>query len=182
MHVHSHNQWCENPLKLCPCICSWSQEVTPPPYVCIHKICRTHGGWSFAHCEHPDNEAVMVDPCPSLPVLKMGLLWQTHTLSCTHPHLRLRSYFRPLGLSLHSQTESSPWVCPLKPEGQHPVTVHTSRCAFQAGQCGDMARIIYAGLSLPCGATDQLLHSTLEPLKLPVCACGPSSQGRECPG
>ena len=49
-----------------------------------------------------------------------------------------------------AQPESSPWVCPLKPEFQHPATAHTSRRVSSAGKCSKVAQTICAGLSLFC--------------------------------
>ena len=127
-------------------------------------------------CEHADSEAATAGPQPSLCVLTMGLLWQTHAPSCVHSQSQPGSHSRPFGMSPHSQTVSSPWVCPLKPEFQHPVTAHTSRHASWAQKCGNMARTICVGVSLPCRAASQLPHSPLQPLKLPICPGGPPSQ------
>ena len=58
------------------------------------------------HHEHADNEVPMADSGPS----------------CTHPLCWPGPHCSPFGLSSCSQTESSPWVCLLKPEFQHPAT------------------------------------------------------------
>ena len=47
-------------------------------------------------------------------------------------------------------TLSSPWVCPLKPEFQHPAPACTSWCERQAGECRQVARTLCAGLALLC--------------------------------
>ena len=45
-----------------------------------------------------------------------------------HPWLPPVPHSRPFRLSPCSQPQSSPWVCPLKPEVQHPAPARTSRC------------------------------------------------------
>ena len=62
---------------------------------------------------------------PLVPVLTMWLLWLNWAPSCAHPQLLPGPHPRPFRLSLPSQTKSSPRVCPLKPEFQHPAAEHT---------------------------------------------------------
>ena len=71
-----------------------------------------------------------------------GLLLRTLTFVVPHTP--------PLRLSLHSQHPSSPWVCPLNPEFQHPASPRTSRCVSQAGTKMVVAQTVYVELSLFC--------------------------------
>ena len=89
-------------------------------------------------------------------------LWQIHTLSCVDPQLQPGPHARPFGLSLHSQTETSPQVCLLKLEFQHLTAAHTNRSKSQAGECGDVAWTISVHPSLPCLAASQLPYPPLE--------------------
>ena len=99
---------------------------------------------------------------PTISMLTMGLLGQTHAPSCVHPLWQPRPQSTPLRLSPHNQTKASHWVCPLKHEFYHPATACTSKCASWAGKCGDTAATICAGPSLPCLAASQLPHHPLE--------------------
>ena len=134
------------------------------------------------YCEHADNEASLVDPCPSFHVLTIGLLRWTHTPSCVCPQFWPKSHLRSFGLYLRSHTKSFPWVCPLKPEFQHPGSVHTSRYVSQTGMCKYMAWALSAAPAVPCGDTGQLRHSPFQPLRLPVYLGGPPSWCRRFPG
>lgn len=78
---------------------------------------------------------------------------RTQGPSCTHSELWPRAHCMSFRLFLHSQTESSPWVCLLRPEFQHPAAVHKSRCASGAGECSEVAKTFCAGLCLFCCCT-----------------------------
>ena len=78
----------------------------------------------------------------------MGIQWRTWAPYFVHPWLRLGSHSNPFRLSLCSQPQSSPWVCPLKPVFQHPAPACTSRCESWGGECREVARTLCAGLSL----------------------------------
>ena len=108
--------------------------------------------------------ACRVGAAPSASRLRMRLLWQGHAppfalavtigllFVLTHRQLWPGPLSRTLGLSLHGQTESSPWVCLLKPKSQNPAATgeHSSRYVLWAGACGEVARTFCAGLSLSC--------------------------------
>ena len=68
---------------------------------------------------------------------------------------------RNFRLSPHSQTESSPRVCPLKPKIQNPAAAGPSRCTSGSEKCGDMAGVS-AGFCLPCLAESQHPHTPLQ--------------------
>lgn len=75
----------------------------------------------------------------------------------------------PFRLSLHSQPQSFPQVCPPKPELQRSAPVHTSKCASWAGECSEVTQTICAGLSL-CSTCCKLVAALLsKPLRLPFC-------------
>lgn len=133
---------------------------------------------------HQCGNLLKLAPVPSGSMLMMRLLWWTSILClvCTPTHI-LGHIPYPLVCLWRAKNKSSTQVCFLKPEFQHSVAANTSRYASQAGKCRDLARTIFAGLSLYTeGATGQLLHSPLEPLKLPLCPRGPSIQWRKFPG
>ena len=153
-----------------------------PASTCAHKVHRTHSCQSLSS---------------TVSMLIMRLLWQTHVppFLCWHgilmedthsirhvPPVAAQLHSSPYELCLCNQPESSPYVCPLIPQFQHPTTAHTSRRTSQAGMCGVVARTVYTGLSLPCGAAGQLLHSPLKPLKLLICPGITPSQWRRFPG
>ena len=94
-------------------------------------------------------------------MLIMGLVWWTCAPSCAHQQRRPRPHSRPLGLPLGSQTESPPWVCPLKLMFQDPATVHTSRHMSRARKWDSMAAL-RAGPSLCCLPASQNLHTPPE--------------------
>ena len=66
------------------------------------------------------------------------------------PSVGAEPHSSPFRLSLCSQAQSSSWICPLKPELQHPAPAHTSECASQAGESTVVAPTICAGLSPFC--------------------------------
>ena len=113
-------------------------------------------------------------PCPSLCLrvtpLTVGLLWQTQAQSCVHLLLQPKAYSTPFRLSLHSESQSFPQVCPLKPKFQHLAPMPTSRHASGWGvQQGGQARPCQPLSVLPVAGW--LLHS---PLSLWSSLAGPA--------
>ena len=83
-------------------------------------------------------------------MLTMGLLKWTWALSCTHSQLWTGQHSSPFRLSPCSQPQSSPQVCPLKPEFQHPAPTCTIRYMSPSGEYSEVARIVCVGLALFC--------------------------------
>ena len=107
---------------------------------------------SCTGCEHAESKAAMaggITP-PFEHLLTMALLWRTWAPSEYTPVCGPHHTPSPFSLSLHSQPQSSPRVCLLKPEFQYPAPAHTSRWVFQAGECSKVAWTICTGLSLFC--------------------------------
>ena len=100
--------------------------------------------------------------------LTMGLLWQTRAPSCVHSWLWPRLNYSLFRLSICNRPQSSPWVCLLKHEFQHPAPACTIRCVSQAGECSEVARLsVLLSLHSACHNLAAALSS--ESLKLPVC-------------
>ena len=99
----------------------------------------------------------------------------------THPQLWLGPHFRPFGLSPCSHAESSPWVCLLKPEFQHPAAVHTSRCMSLAGECSKVATTLCTDLSPFC-LTQAGCCTLLRASDTPFLSGSSPSQWRVFPG
>lgn len=72
-------------------------------------------GLSLSLCMCVNNKAAMEDLAPF----------------CTNPWLWPRPRSSPFGLFLHSQSQSSPQVCLLKPMFQHLGPMHTTKACFQ---------------------------------------------------
>ena len=103
-------------------------------------------------------------------MLTMGLLKWTWALSCTHSQLWTGQHSSPFRLSPCSQPQSSPQVCPLKPEFQHPAPTCTIRYMSPSGEYSKVARIVCVGLALFClpQASCCTLPWAFEALTLPV--------------
>lgn len=73
------------------------------------------------HWEHTKREASVVGSGPPLCVhVSSRALMVVWVPSPEHPWVHI--LLRPFSLSLHSQPQSSPQVCPLKPEFKHPAS------------------------------------------------------------
>lgn len=108
---------------------------------------------------------------------------RTQAPFCTHSELWSRAHCMSFRLSLHSQTESSPWVCLLRPEFQHPSAAHKSRCASGAGECSEVARSSVL-VSVYFAAASWMLRSALShwsslSVLVDIPASKGSSQGEE---
>ena len=77
------------------------------------------------------------------------LLWRAQASSSTTPVCGCAT-LQPLRLSPLSQHQSSPRVCPLHPEFQHPAPTGTSGCTSQTGGRRVVAQTICVGLSVVC--------------------------------
>ena len=158
MCVCSQSASSQIPLKSCPTVGGPIIGLDFSPCACV--LPNSSMARAVPCCEHAGNEASMSDPHPTIRALIMGLLWQTHTLSCIHSQFQPGPHSKTYGLFLCSQTKPSPRVCPLNPEFQHPDTVHICRYVSQPGKCGNMAAIS-AGPSLSCLAAGQQGHIPL---------------------
>lgn len=119
-------------------------------------LCGGTGHWDRCPSEkcvcsqsHQCGNLLKPAPVPSGSMLMMRLLWWTSILClvCTPTHI-LGHIPYPLVCLWRAKNKSSTQVCFLKPEFQHSVAANTSRYASQAGKCRDLARTIFAGLSL----------------------------------
>ena len=113
---------------------------------------------------------------PFTHALTVGLLWQTQAPSYTHSQLQPGPHSSRFMLSLLRQHQSSPRVCLLKLEFQHPAPRCTSRWASQDGECSEVARTGCAGLCSACCKPVAALFP--ESLKRPIYSADlPASEG-----
>ena len=87
---------------------------------------------------------------------------------CANPWLWPRPCSSPFGLSLHSQSQSSPQVCLLKPMFQHLGPMHTTKACFQLEST---ARWLGLSLRFSLCSTCRRSAAALSPesLKFPIC-------------
>ena len=158
----------------CGSTCSWLR-FQPHLLVCMTtKFAKPTAAGALPHCEHTDDEAATVGSMPLPSCVDSGLPMAGSCSVCMHPHLWPQATLWALWAMSMQPNRVLSLGLSAEPEFQHPV-LHTPAAVSAARKCGNMARTICFGLSLPCGAAGQLLHSPLEPLKLPICLGGPPS-------
>ena len=114
----------------------------PPVLVCFRISYR----WKHTQCKITENEVTMVGP--ALLLLAYELVIEDLGPFCMHSCLWLGPHSSTFRLTLCSQPQSSPWVCPLKPKFHYPLPLCTSGCISQVGKCIQVDRTLCTGLSV----------------------------------